>query len=81
MLESWLMNRRTTLSAPAEDLATLEREADRRGVPLTAMLAEAVSEKAASLRTRRRPRTAVARSSDGLHARDVTAMPVAHEPR
>jgi hypothetical protein len=81
MLESCIMNRRTTVSAPLEDLATLEREAERRGVALTAMLAEAVSEKAASLRTRRRPRTGVAHSTDGLHARDVTSDPVAHEPR
>jgi len=81
MLESSIVNRRTTLSAPIDDLATLEREADRRGVPLTAVLAEAVSDKAAELRTRRRPRTGVARSTDGLRARDVTAEPVAREPR
>lgn len=75
------MNRRTTVSAPIEDLATLEREAERRGVPLTVVVGEAVSEKAAALRSARRPRVAVARSSDGRRARDVASEPVAHRPR
>jgi hypothetical protein len=81
MLESRIMNRRTTVSAPADDLATLEREAERRGVPLTIVLAEAVSDKAADLRARRRPQIGIARSSDGLRARDVSADPIAHPPR
>jgi hypothetical protein len=74
------MNRRTTLSAPAEELATLEREAQRRGVALTVVLAEAVSEKAEALRSRRRPRVGVARSTDGRSAAEVTAEPIAHPP-
>jgi hypothetical protein len=75
------MNRRTTVSAPIEDLVTLEREAERRGVALTVVVAEAVSDKAAQLRAGRRPRVGVARSSDGRSARDVAAEPIAHSPR
>ncbi len=60
MLASWCMGeeRRTTVRAPTADLATLQAEADRRGVALAAVLSEAVAEKAASLRRRRRPRWA-----------------------
>jgi hypothetical protein len=75
------MNRRTTVSAPAEDLATLEREAERRGVALTVVVAEAVNAKAIELRAGRRPRVAIARSSDGRGARDVAAESIAHPPR
>ncbi len=83
VLTSRIMNdvRRTTVTAPREDLATLEAEAERRGVPLTAVVAEAVAEKAASLRARRRPRVGVARSHDGRSAAEVTAEPVARNPR
>lgn len=73
--------RRTTVTAPQEDLATLAAEAARRGVSLTVMLAEAITEKAAGLRARRRPRTGVARSTDGRRASEVTAEPIAHPPR
>ena len=73
--------RRTTLRAEIEDLATLQAEAERRGVALAAVLAEAVAEKAASLRQRRRPSVGVARSTDGRTAADVTAEPVAAPPR
>ena len=72
--------RRTTVSAPGAVLATLEAEAQRRNVPLATLLREAVEEKAQELRTRRRPRVGVARSSDGLSAAEVTAEPVAEEP-
>lgn len=72
--------RRTTVTAEGSDLDTLAAEATRRGVPLTVVLAEAVSEKAAMLR-RRRPRFGVARSTDGRSAAEVTAEPVAEPPR
>jgi hypothetical protein len=83
MLASRIMTslRRTTVSAPQAALRTLEAEAERRGVPLTAILREAVEEKAQELRNRRRPRVGVARSTDGRSAADVTAEPVAEEPR
>jgi hypothetical protein len=81
MLESRIMNRRTTLSAPAEELATLEREAQRRGVALTVVLAEAVRDKAEALRSAHRPRVGVARSTDGRSASALTGEPVAHPPR
>jgi len=73
--------RRTTVSAPQDALRTLEAEAERRQVPLATILREAVEEKAMELRTRRRPRVGVARSVDGRTAADVTAEPVAEEPR
>jgi hypothetical protein len=74
------MMRRTTVAAEHEALDTLEAEARRRGVPLTAVLAEAVEEKAASIRAARRPRVALGRSRDGRSAAEVTAEPVAEPP-
>jgi len=71
--------RRTTVAADADDLATLEAEAVRRGVSLTTVLAEAVADKAAALR-HRRPRLGVARSTDGRSAAEVAAEPIAHPP-
>jgi hypothetical protein len=73
--------RRTTVTADSADLATLEAEARRRDVPLTALLAEAVGEKAEALRARRRPRLGVARSADGRSAHETAAEPVARPPR
>jgi hypothetical protein len=73
--------RRTTVSAPQATIRTLEVEAERRSVPLATLLREAVEEKAKALRTRRRPRVGVARSTDGRSAAELTAEPVAEEPR
>jgi hypothetical protein len=74
------MQKRTTVSAPVDSLATLEAEAKRRGTSLSAVLAEAVNEKAAAIRNGRRPRVGVARSVDGRSARDTTEEPIAEEP-
>jgi hypothetical protein len=74
------MMRRTTVSAREESLGTLEAEARRRGVPLTAVLAEAVDEKAASIRDRRAPRVGLARSTDGRSAGELASRPVARPP-
>jgi hypothetical protein len=74
------MMRRTTVAADRSALDTLEAEAQRRGVPLTAVLAEAVEEKAASIRAARRPRVALGRSRDGRSAAEVTAEPIAEPP-
>lgn len=83
MLASRIMTqlRRTTVSAPPAVMQTLEAEAERRRVPLAALLREAVEEKARALRQARRPRVGVARSTDGRSAAEVTAEPVAEEPR
>jgi hypothetical protein len=83
MLASSIMTqlRRTTVSAPQATIRTLEAEAQRRQVPLAFLLREAVEEKAQALRTRRRPRVGVARSTDGRSAADVTAEPVGEAPR
>jgi hypothetical protein len=74
------MVRRTTVAADHNALDTLEAEARRRGVPLTAVLAEAVEEKAASIRSARRPRLGIGRSTDGRSAAELTAEPVAEPP-
>jgi soluble P-type ATPase len=73
--------RRTTLSASADSLATLEAEARRRGVPVARIFAEAVDEKAAAIRRARKPRVGLGRSTDGRSAADTTAEPVAEPPR
>lgn len=73
--------RRTTVTASEESLQTLEAEARRREVSLAAVLREAVEDKAQALRTRRRPSVGIARSTDGLAARDLASEPVAHPPR
>jgi hypothetical protein len=82
MLASRIMTqlRRTTVSAPQAAIRTLEAEAQRRRVSLATLLREAVEEKAQDLRTRRRPRVGVARSTDGRSAAEVTAEPVAEDP-
>jgi len=83
MLASRIMTqlRRTTVSAPPGAIRTLEAEAERRNVPLASLLREAVEDKAQALRTARRPRLGVARSTDGRSAADVAAEPIAEEPR
>jgi hypothetical protein len=73
--------RRTTVAARVDSLETLEGEARRRGASLTTVLAEAVDEKAASIRSVRRPRVGLGRSADGRSASDVTAEPVARPPK
>jgi hypothetical protein len=88
MLKSSIMNqtsataatRRTTVAAKCSSLDTLQAEARRRGVTLTAVLAEAIDEKAQALHAARRPRLGIARSTDGLSAAEVTANPIAHRP-
>jgi Ribbon-helix-helix protein, copG family len=72
--------RRTTVTASADSLASLEREARRRGVSLTAVLSEAVEEKAAAIRAARRPRVGLGASTDGRRAADVGSEPVARPP-
>lgn len=83
MIASCIMvqTRRTTVTATDESLRTLEAEARRRDVSLATVLREAVEEKAEALRTRRRPSVGLARSTDGLAARDLTSEPVARAPR
>lgn len=73
--------RRTTVSADRRDLATLAAEADRLGLPLSMVLADAVADKAQKIRQRRRPQVGVARSTDGRSAAEVAADPIAEPPR
>jgi len=75
------MNRRTTLSANVEALSTLESEARRRGASLSAVLAEAVEEKAATIRQAHRPRLGLGRSNDGGSAAKSATEPVARPPQ
>lgn len=62
------MIRRTTLSADADDLATLEAEARREGVSLNHVLREIVAQRASEIRAARRPRLGLARSGTGAAA-------------
>jgi hypothetical protein len=78
---SVIRDRRTTVTANEADLRTLEAEAERRGVPLAAILREAVETKAMALRTERRPRVGVVRSADGRSAAELASDPVAEPPR
>jgi hypothetical protein len=82
MLASRIMTqvKRTTVTARRDSLATLENEAVRRGVSLSALLAEAVDEKAAGIRAARRPRVGMGRSTDGRSARELASEPVARPP-
>jgi hypothetical protein len=74
--------RRTTIKASTDELATLEAEARRRGVPLTTVVSEAITEKAISLRKARRPRLGVGASAGrSAGAAHLTAEPVAEDPR
>jgi hypothetical protein len=75
------MNRRTTVSADTEALATLEGEARRRGASLSAVLAEAVEEKAVAIKRAHRPRLGRGRSCDGKSAAETASNPVARQPR
>lgn len=60
------MMRRTTVTAADEDFVVLEGEARRRGVSLAAVLREAVTEKAESVRIASpRPRYPLFASGDG----------------
>lgn len=65
---------RTTVAARSEDLAVLREEARRRGVTLSVVLSEAVTEAADALREQRRPRFALGRSGVGA-ARAAAASP------
>jgi hypothetical protein len=82
MLASRIMatTKRTTVTASRNSLATLENEAARRGVSLSAQLAEAVDEKAAGIRAAQRPRVGMGRSTDGRSARELASEPVARPP-
>lgn len=75
------MNRRTTVSADAEALATLESEARRRGESLSSVLAEAVEEKAVAIKRAHRPRLGLGSSSDGGSAAETATEPVARSPK
>lgn len=63
--------RRTTVTADADDLAVLEAEARRRGVPLSQVLREGVAWQAEALRAERRPRFGVGRGEPGLSTTSV----------
>ncbi len=66
-----MSTRRTTVSAESDDLAVLEGEARRRGVPLAHVLREAVKREAGRLRGGAMPRFGIV-SGDG-HATQAIA--------
>ncbi len=65
---------RATVAARNEDLAVLREEAARRGVTLSVVLSEAVTQAADALREQRRPRFGLGRSGVGA-ARASSASP------
>lgn len=58
--------RRTTVVAREEDLATLSHEARTRGLSLGRMLGEVLAERAEELRQSRRPRLATFRADASI---------------
>jgi hypothetical protein len=81
MLASRIMGqRRTTVLLDEEALSTLGFEAKRRNVSVAEIVREAVDAKVMALRSGRRPRVGVARSTDGRSAGEVTGEPVAEAP-
>ena len=67
-----MSGRRTTVAADSDDLAVLEGEARRRGVPLTQVLREAVQREADRVRREREPRFGIVRG-DGTATRKVAS--------
>lgn len=62
---------RTTVTTDADDLAVLQAEARRRGVPLSQVLREAVARQAEALRADHRPRFGVGRGDPDLSMTSV----------
>ena len=63
-----MVTRRTTLAADHDDLATIEAEAQRQGVPLSQLLRDMVQREAEEIRRHRRPRMGIVRRGTGLSA-------------
>lgn len=77
-----MYRKRTTVTAAIDELSTLEFEAKRRGVPLTIVLSEAISDKAKALRKTRRPRLGVGSSGGrSAGAAQLTSEPIAEDPK
>jgi len=66
MLASRIMSKRTTFTTEDDDYLTLEREAERRGVPVAHMIREAVAEYVVRVRAENRPRFGVAHGPGNL---------------
>ncbi len=66
MYDACSMMRRTTITAEAEDVETLRREARRQGISLARLMGAVVATKAAEIRAARRPRVALFRSEGGI---------------
>ena len=72
-----MSERRTTVVAREEDLATLSDEARARGLSLGRMLGEVVGERAEELRRGKRPRLATFRAKAGIAADSEQERPEA----
>lgn len=72
--------RRTTVAADADLLLFWELEAQRRGISLSAVLAEALAERRDQLRAGRKPRFGLFSSGGGWSATDANE-PVARPDR
>jgi hypothetical protein len=73
-----MSERRTTLVAREEDLATLSHEARVRGLSLGRMLGEVVAERAEQLRDDRRPRLATFSADASIAEDSEREGPAAH---
>lgn len=65
------MSKRTTFTPDEDDYLTLEREAERRGVPVAHVLREAVAEYVAHIRVTRLPSMGYASGAPGLSQESV----------
>ena len=66
MLASRIMSKRTTFTADDDDYLALEREAERRGVPVAHMIRDAVAEYVAEIRAASLPSFGYASGGPGL---------------
>ena len=73
--------RRTTVAAPAELLDFWAAEAERRGMSLSAVLADALAEQRTQLRARRKPRLGVVESDGTWSAAEYASEPIAEPYR
>jgi hypothetical protein len=76
-----MSERRTTVVARDEDLATLSHEARTRGLSLGRMLGEIVAERARDLRSARRPRLATFSAEASIAKDSEREQPAARDYR
>jgi hypothetical protein len=76
-----MAERRTTIVAREEDLATFSDEARTRGVSLGRLLGEVIGERAEDIRRSKRPRLATFRAQASIRADSELQTPAARPYR